>query len=292
MSILLSIYSLYTKFIGISAYGIYNSRKNQTAEDYFLADKNTPWWIAMFSIVATETSVLTFVSIPGLAYRSDWFFLQLALGYIVGRVLVSVFLLPLYFKGDITSIYEVIGNRFGTVVQKAASGIFLVTRLFADGVRFLATAVVVQVVIGWPIWIAVLIIGIVTMIYTLSGGIRTVLWVDTFQFVLYLAGGAIVILFILSSAQFSGWDQLLEVGKTFKSDSTQFNSVCRALIQFPMTDISKSVARILRNSSLTVNKALLIIGSVDLGGVALDSSCNFFNKVFLSMVNFIFILFL
>ena len=76
----------------------------------------------MFSIVATETSVLTFVSVPGLAYRSDWFFLQLALGYIVGRVLVSVFLLPLYFKGDVTSIYEVIGNRFGPVVQKAASG--------------------------------------------------------------------------------------------------------------------------------------------------------------------------
>ncbi len=153
----------------------------------------------MFSIVATETSVLTFVSVPGLAYRSDWFFLQLALGYIAVRILVSIFLLPLYFQGDVTSIYEVIGNLFGPVVQKAASGIFLVTRLFADGVRFLATAVVVQVVTGWPIWAAVLIIGIVTMIYTLSGGIRTVLWVDSFQFILYLAGGAIVILFILNS---------------------------------------------------------------------------------------------
>jgi len=168
----------------------------------------------MFSIVATETSVLTFVSVPGLAYRSDWFFLQLALGYIAGRVLVSVFLLPLYFKGDVTSIYEVIGNRFGPVVQKAASGIFLITRLFADGVRFLATAVVVQVVTGWPIWVAVLIIGIVTMVYTLSGGIRTVLWVDSFQFILYLAGGAIVIFFILNSTGFPGWEPLLEAGKT------------------------------------------------------------------------------
>ncbi|MBC8257212.1 MAG: DUF1343 domain-containing protein [Candidatus Marinimicrobia bacterium] len=199
---------------GISAYGIYNSRKNKSAEDYFLAGRNTPWWVAMFSIVATETSVLTFVSVPGLAYRGDWFFLQLAMGYILGRVLVSIFLLPQYFKGNITSIYEILGSRFGKPVQKTASGIFLITRLFADGVRFLATAVVVQVVTGWPIWMAVLIIGIVTMVYTLSGGIRTVLWVDTFQFVLYLAGGAIVIYFILNSVEFSDWVPLLEAGKT------------------------------------------------------------------------------
>ena len=199
---------------GISAYGIYNSRKNITTEDYFLAGKNTPWWVAMFSIVATETSVLTFVSVPGLAYRGDWFFLQLAMGYILGRVLVSIFLLPQYFKGNITSIYEILGSRFGKPVQKTASGIFLITRLFADGVRFLATAVVVQVVTGWPIWMAVLIIGVVTMVYTLSGGIRTVLWVDSFQFVLYLAGGAIVIFFILNSVEFSGWEPLLEAGKT------------------------------------------------------------------------------
>lgn len=167
----------------------------------------------MFSIVATETSVLTFVSVPGLAYNGDWFFLQLALGYIVGRILVSLILLPQYFTGNITSIYEILGTRFGASVQKIASGIFLITRLFADGVRFLATAVVVQVVTGWPIWVAVLVIGIVTMVYTLSGGIRTVLWVDSFQFVLYLAGGAIVIFYILNSTGFSGWDVLLESGK-------------------------------------------------------------------------------
>ena len=199
---------------GISAYGIYNSRKNVTPEDYFLAGKNTPWWVAMFSIVATETSVLTFVSIPGLAYRGDWYFLQLAMGYILGRILVSIFLLPQYFKGEITSIYEVLGTRFGLPVQRTASGIFLITRLFADGVRFLATAVVVQVVTGWPIWMAVLIIGAVTMVYTLSGGIRTVLWVDSFQFVLYLAGGAIVILFILNSAEFTDCTPLIEADKT------------------------------------------------------------------------------
>ena len=167
----------------------------------------------MFSIVATETSVLTFVSVPGLAYGGNWFFLQLAMGYVVGRILVSIFLLPLYFKGEIVSIYEVIGNRFGTSVQKVASGIFLITRLFADGIRFLATAVIVQIVTGWPIWVAICIIGLVTMIYTLSGGIRTVLWVDSFQFLLYLIGGIMIIVFILSSSQFSGWESLLNASK-------------------------------------------------------------------------------
>ena len=104
----------------------------------------------------------------------------------------------MYYRDGIISIYQVIGKKYGSSVQKIASTTFLITRLFADGVRFLATAVVVQAVTGWPIWIAVLLIGLVTTVYTLSGGIRTVLWVDTFQFILYFAGGTIVILFILS----------------------------------------------------------------------------------------------
>ena len=196
--------------MSISAFGIYNFRYNKSSEDYFLGGRNSPWWVAMFSIVATETSVLTFVSIPGLAYRSDWFFLQLAMGYIVGRIFVAIFLLPLYFKGKIISIYEIIGDKFGVLVQKIASSIFLVTRLLADGIRFLATAVVVQVVTGWPIWVAVLIIGCITMLYTLFGGMRTVLWVDTFQFILYLFGGIIIILYITSSNSFIGWEPLIK----------------------------------------------------------------------------------
>ena len=112
----------------------------------------------------------------------------------INEIANTVEAITLYFKGDIVSIYEIVGNRFGSVVQRVASGIFLITRLFADGVRFLATAVVVQLITGWPIWIAVLMIGVVTMVYTLSGGIRTILWVDSFQFVLYLLGGIIIII--------------------------------------------------------------------------------------------------
>ena len=183
---------------GFSAFGVWQSRFNNSTEDYFLGGRNLPWPVAMFSIVATETSVLTFISVPGLAYRDDWFFLQLAMGYLFGRILVSIFLLPQYFETGVTSIYEVIGKKFGTDIQKVASGIFLITRVFADGVRFLATAVVVQVITGWSLHIAVLIIGLVTLVYTLTGGIRTVVWVDSIQFVLYLFGGVTSIIFALN----------------------------------------------------------------------------------------------
>ena len=184
--------------VGFSAFGVWQSRFNNSTEDYFLGGRNLPWPVAMFSIVATETSVLTFISVPGLAYRDDWFFLQLAMGYLFGRILVSILLLPQYFETGITSIYEVIGKKFGPDIQKVASGVFLITRVFADGVRFLATAVVVQVITGWSLHIAVLIIGLVTLVYTLTGGIRTVVWVDSIQFVLYLFGGVMSIIFALN----------------------------------------------------------------------------------------------
>ena len=183
---------------GFSTYGIYQSRFNKSSEDYFLGGRNLPWPVAMLSIVATETSVLTFISVPGLAYRDDWFFLQLAIGYIIGRVIVSFFLLPQYFKSGVNSIYEIIGHKFGPEIQKVASGVFLITRVLADGVRFLATAVVVQVITGWSLTLAVLVIGAVTLIYTLSGGIKTVVWVDSIQFILYLFGGVASIFILLN----------------------------------------------------------------------------------------------
>ena len=179
--------------VSFSFFGIWQVNKNKSSGDYFLAGKDLPWSVAMFSIVATETSVLTFISVPGLAFRGEWFFLQLGFGYIIGRILVSIFLLPSYFKFGIVSIYEIIGMRYGLFFQKVASLIFLVTRILADGVRFLATAVVVQVITGWSMELAVLIIGAVTLAYTLTGGLRAVIWIDSAQFILYLMGGIISI---------------------------------------------------------------------------------------------------
>ena len=177
----------------------------------------------MFSIVATETSVLTFISIPGIAYRGNWVFLQLALGYIIGRILVSIFFLPKYFSSGITSIYEILGERFNKDIQKIASGIFLLTRILADGIRFLATAVIVQVVTGWSLPIAVLLIGVVTLIYSALGGIRTIVWVDSFQFVLYLAGGLITILYILLHSDSSAVNILSGLGEAEKTKIFNFS---------------------------------------------------------------------
>ena len=185
-------------FCGLTIFGLYQGRYNQTAEDYFLAGRSIPWPITMFSIVATETSVLTFISIPGLAYKSNWLFLQLALGYIVGRILVSVVLLPTYFSDGVVSIYETLGRKFGPKVQKIASFVFFLTRVLADGVRFLATGVIVQVVTGWSLPASVLSIGLITLIYASLGGIRAVVWVDGFQFILYLVGGLISIYYLFS----------------------------------------------------------------------------------------------
>ena len=152
----------------------------------------------MFSIVATETSVLTFIGVPSISYRSDWWFLQLAFGYIIGRTLVSFYLLPRYFSNDFVSIYELIGNHYGIAIQRFSSVVFLITRLLADGIRFLATAIVFNVLTGWGILNSVLIIGVITLVYSYSGGIKSIIWIDSIQFVIYLVSGLISIYYLCS----------------------------------------------------------------------------------------------
>ncbi len=201
---------------GTLAYGLWSSRSNDSTRSYFLADRSLPWWAVMFSIVATETSVLTFISVPGIAYRGEWFFLQLAFGYIIGRVAVSFWLLPLYYAKGITSIYQYIGSRFGEPVQRTSSAIFLVTRILADGVRFFATALMLATLMPISMTQAVLLIGGVTVIYTLAGGIRAVVWMDTFQFGLYLGAAAISLYFLnsfIDGGLSAGFATLADAGK-------------------------------------------------------------------------------
>jgi len=207
----------------MALYGYRQSKYNKTVDDFFLADRQLPWIVAMFSIVATETSVLTFISVPGLAYQGNWFFLQLAFGYICGRILVSIFLLPQYFKKPITSIYEILGNKYGKGIQKTASGVFLVTRILADGIRFLATATIVHVISGWSLPVAVLLIGIVTVFYTVLGGIRTVVWIDSFQFLLYIGGGVIAIVFAVNLLPIPNSEVFSSLNVLHKLSITNFN---------------------------------------------------------------------
>ncbi len=179
-------------------FGLSNYNSNNSLKDFFIGNRELPWYLSMFSIVATETSVLTFISVPGLAYRGDWTFLQLPIGYILGRVIVAQVLLPLYYNEGVISIYEVVGNKFGQKMQKLSSGLFLVTRVLADGIRFLATAVIIQAITSWDIHFSVLLIGICTIIYSFSGGIKSIIWIDALQFIIYFFSGLIVIFIVLN----------------------------------------------------------------------------------------------
>ncbi|MBN2079580.1 MAG: sodium/solute symporter [Spirochaetes bacterium] len=184
-------YLIFINLIGLAC------TRASTINEYFLGGRNLPWPVACFSIVATETSSLTFISIPGLAYISNLGFLQVALGYVIGRVLVATVLLPRYFSGNLETAYEFIQNRFGLLARRVIAVIFHVTRLLADAIRLFATAIPLSILMGFEgYWQAIIIIGLATFLYTLYGGIRSVAVVDTIQLVIYIVSAAAGIMVI------------------------------------------------------------------------------------------------
>lgn len=199
---------LFSYLIIVTSVALFMGRRQTSARSFFLADRNLPWWMIMLSVVATETSVLTFLSIPGMAYKEDLGFLQLAVGYIIGRWLVARLLLPLYFDQGIESTYEFILNRWGPSVQRFTSLIFLVTRILADGVRLFMTAIPLALITGWSYPLSIAIIGIFTLVYTLVGGIRAVIWADSIQFFIYLLGAGVGF-WILVHAVEGGWGEII-----------------------------------------------------------------------------------
>lgn len=199
---------------------VLGTRLGRSAKDlrgYFLSESDTPAWAIMISIVATETSSATFLSVPGVAYSGDFTYLQLAVGYLVGRCLVARFLMPAYFRQQIISAYEILQTRFGSVVKTLASGLFIVTRTLGDGLRlFLASKVIEQLLtqsgliadghhLTMPI--AIVIMGVATMVYTYLGGMSAVIWTDVFQFLIYITGAVIAFVLILGDIPggFSGY---------------------------------------------------------------------------------------
>ena len=173
----------------VVVFGLVLSGRQRDASDYFLGHRGLPWWAIMLSIVATETSALTVISIPGIAARGDLTFLQLALGYLVGRIGVAALLLPGYFEGTQDTAYQRLERRFGPGARRAASGVFLLTRALADCVRIFATAIPLAIITHWSLPAGILAIGLVTVIYTWVGGLRAVVWVDVIQLGVYLLGG-------------------------------------------------------------------------------------------------------
>jgi solute:Na+ symporter, SSS family len=189
---------------GITVFGLRFRKRQRSLRDYFLADRNIPWWAIALSIVAAETSTLTIISTPGLAYDTNFAFLQVVLGYLVGRVVISVLFLPQYFRGDLFTAYEFIERRFGRGLRSLTAALFLVTRAAAEGVRVYAISIVVGIALGTGEIASIAIITALTLIYTLEGGLAAVIWTDVIQTAIYVAG-SIVGLFTILHAVPGGW---------------------------------------------------------------------------------------
>jgi SSS family transporter len=185
--------------IGIVLFGTWFGRKQKTTADYFLGDRSVPWWAVAFSIVATETSTITFISIPGVAFArgGNFGFLQLVFGYLLGRIVISILFIPSYFRGELLTVYQLLDQRFGGQIKMVAASLFVVMRNIADGIRLLLTAIVLAAVYAafqpaanaeTIIIASIVLIGLAMIIFTYFGGMEAVIWVEVIQLGIYIAG--------------------------------------------------------------------------------------------------------
>ncbi len=205
---------------GITLFGILVGRRDRSVSGYFLAGRSAPFWAVAACIVATETSVLTFTSIPGFAYEGDFGFLQLAFGFLLGRVVIAFTLLPAYFRGEVVTTYELLLKRFGARVRSAAAAIFLVYRNLADGVRLHAAALMVAIVAGVPEWWCILALAGAMVIFSEEGGVTATIWTDTIQLGVYLLGAGVVVFALMEG---SGGDPFAWIGAA--ADAGKFRIV-------------------------------------------------------------------
>ncbi len=211
--------------IGITAFGILFSGNQETTEDYFVGDRSVPWWAIAMSIVATETSTITFVSVPGIAFarNGNFQFLQLVFGYMLGRIVISVIFIPMYFKGELQTVYQLLGERFGNCVKMIASALFVVMRNVADGIRLLLTAIVLAAVYASfspgtdptvVIIASVVLLGVVMIIFTFYGGMEAVIWVEVVQLVIYIGGAAAAAVVLMQHID-GGFSGAVALGEQF-----------------------------------------------------------------------------
>src|SRR6267378_626094 len=189
-----------TYLLSMTALGVWCARKQRTLRTYFVGDRNVAWWLILISIVTTETSAVTFLSVPGLSYApgGDMTFLQLSFGYVIGRILIAWLLLPMYLRGELFSAYQVLRQRFGPAVQRTASALFLLTRTVADGLRLYLAGLLLHSCTQWNIELSVLAMAGVTLAYTFLGGMKAVIWTDVIQFLLKIGGAMVAGIVILT----------------------------------------------------------------------------------------------
>ena len=208
--------------IAITAFGAHFRKSQHTLRDYFLGGRRLPWWAIAFSVVSAETSILTIVSVPGIAYRSNLTFLQLVLGYLVARVVVSFVLLPRYFAGELYTAYQLVEKRFGRGLKVFTAALFLTTRALAEGVRVFAISIVIEVIFKTGVLASVIIITVLTLFYTFEGGLTAVIWTDVIQLLIYLSGTVLTFVLALQAIP-GGWGEVARLAQSAGDKLTLFD---------------------------------------------------------------------
>src|SRR5688572_12579136 len=213
--------------LGIIGLGVWFGKDQKNTRDYFLGSKNIPWWGVGLSIVAAETSALTIISVPAMAYGGDMTFLQIIIGYVIARILLAIVMVPHYLKGEIYSPYQLLENSFGPAARQLAGGFFLISETLAAGVRVYVASIPIRLIFGdkllsfygivHPILGAITLFIVLSLVYTYIGGVKAVIWTDAVQFLLFMAGGLFTIFYIptLVEGGFSElWSKASAAGKT------------------------------------------------------------------------------
>src|SRR5436190_1309259 len=196
--------------IGITLFGARFRRRQSTLKDYFLGGRTAPWWAIALSIVSAETSTLTIIGTPALAFQGNLGFLQIVLGYLLARIVISFLFLPQYFRGEMFTAYELIRRRFGERLRSLTALTFLVTRSLAEGVRVFAISIVISIILGTGEVTSIIVIVALTIVYTFEGGMTAVIWTDVIQMFIYIAGAALSFVLILQQIP-GGWQHVVEV---------------------------------------------------------------------------------
>src|SRR5215210_4141368 len=230
---LLDLIIVFGYLVGITLFGIWFAGKQETTEDYFVGARIVPWWVIFADIAATETSTITFISVPGVAFSrgGNFQFLQLVVGYMLGRIVISLLFIPSYFRGELLTVYQLLERRFGGRIKMLAAALFVVMRNIADGIRLLLTAIVLAAVytafqpdanVTTVTVASIVLLGAVMIVFTYYGGMEAVIWVEVVQLGIYLAG-ALAAAVVIADATPGGFPAAIAVGKQFaKFDVVDF----------------------------------------------------------------------
>src|SRR5712671_1863664 len=200
--------------IAITWFGARLRSSQKNLKDYFLGGHTAPWWAIALSIVSAETSTLTIIGTPALSFGGNFGFLQVVLGYLLARIVISTLFLPQYFRGEMFTAYELMQRRFGQRIRKLTAGTFLLLRALAEGVRVFAISIVISIVLGTGEVLSIFLIVCLTLFYTFEGGMTAVIWTDVIQMFLYVAG-AILSLFVILGQIPGGWAHVVELGQQY-----------------------------------------------------------------------------